>query len=260
MVEVRRSNVFEDLIKVHKDPSISESRLFVKIVGETGIDVNGVSSNFVHPTAMGILSSHPQSTLSALSSQMLWLPLAAFYITASFCMVYCLHAFLSIATMMCLLTPDIPSTQIVLPSFLKFLPPREADALQHAMQGYLVDECDHVQQIFSHFCFLGIPSQATLADHAHAIAFSVLVATPYYFIMKTKEGLQGCVLGSEIWRGLGEAQVAHLLEELQPSAEKVAQCISTQPCTEKEQLVCNWLMRYVSNLELLPNFPFSYNL
>ena len=256
MVEVRRSDVFEDLINVYKDPSISETRLFIKIAGETGIDVNGVSREIFTLFWQQFRTSYCHGNTEftpAISPKCFVFPDALVAIGRILHHGFILHgilpAFFSKATMVCLLTPDIPLTQIVLPSFFKFLPPREADALQHAMQGYLVDECDRVQQIFSHFCFSGIPSQATLADHVHAIAFSVLVATPYYFIMKMKEGLQGCALGSEIWRGLGEAQVVHLLDELQPSAEKVAQCISTQPCSEKEQLVCSWLLRYVSNLE-----------
>lgn len=41
--ELRRDYMFDHLVKAYQDPSITESRIFTKIVGENGIDVNGES-------------------------------------------------------------------------------------------------------------------------------------------------------------------------------------------------------------------------
>ena len=119
--------------------------------------------------------------------------------------------------------------------------------MQEALEGHLYKVQEQVLLIFAHFNFSKIPHQSTIRQHMLSIAHTTLVAGPFYIIAEMRKGLTGP--GADIWHSISAPTIEHLYTQLQPNAQKVARCISCEPSTDKEQLVYDWLLRYISNLE-----------
>ena len=160
VIQVRRDHVFEDLVEVYQDPSITENQIFVKLEGETGIDVNGVSrevltlfwmhfrTHFCSGHTEFVPTINPKWFLSANLPVVLGRILHHGFVLQGL-----FPTFLCKATVMCLLTGEEPTEDVLLTSFFNFLPQNERGILQEALEGHLSKVQEQVLLIFCSFQF-----------------------------------------------------------------------------------------------------------